>query len=283
MPANSLPRRILKKALSLFCSESDYRRFQAAVKARDIRSGDWTEPELDIIRYAVGEGETALDIGANMGLFSYHLSRAVGANGKVYAFEPLPYTYQTFELVIRRLSLTNVELITKGCGERAERMTFTVPVNANGSVVTGLTHMGARDDAREGQSEHVGFEKSQTVECDVIAIDDFLVDLHDVSMIKCDIEGAEIFALRGAAKTIEQHHPTVICEINPWFLDGFGLKVHDIVDFFDVRGYSVYRYEGGKLHPAPVDRIDKDNFIFIHPDRMSRVQSLLASTPALSV
>ena len=77
MAANSLTRRILKTALSLL-PESAYRRFQAAAKTRDIRSGLWSEPELKLIPHAVLEGEIALDIGANMGLYSYYLSKAVG-------------------------------------------------------------------------------------------------------------------------------------------------------------------------------------------------------------
>jgi len=276
MPANSIPRRILKKILARFLTESGYRRFQATVKARDIRSGSWWEPEIDLIPYAVDDGDTALDIGANFGLYSYHLSKAVGPAGKVYAFEPLPYTCETFRIVIDRLGLTNVELIPMGCGECAERMSFTVPLNRNGSVVTGLAHLGTRNDARDGQEEHVGFLASKDVDCDVIVIDDRLPGLTNVSFIKCDTEGADLFALRGAAKSIERDHPTVICEINPWFLEGFGLKVVDVVDFFDEQGYSVYRYEGGNLRPTLVERIDKGNFVFIHPERLDRLRGLLA-------
>ena len=275
MPANSLSRRVLKKALFALLPEQSYRRFQASVKARDIRSGAWSEPELEIIPVAVRQGECTIDIGANMGLFSYHMSKAVGDGGKVYAFEPLPYTYEIFKQVIKALDRRNIELTTKGCGERAERITFNVPVNPNGSIVTGLTHMGKRDDSRNGQQEHVGFEKSMDVECDVIVIDDFLPDVKNVSLIKCDIEGADLFALRGASKIIERDHPTVIVEINPWFLEGFGLTTADIVGFFGDRGYSVYRYEHGRLHPVPVEKIDKDNFVFVHPDRLDRLKSIV--------
>jgi len=276
MPANSIPRRILKKILARFLTESGYRRFQASAKARDIRLGDWSEPEIDIVRYAVEKGDTVLDIGANFGLYSFHLSKAVGDTGKVFAFEPLPYTCETFRIVIDILALTNVELVPMGCGEREERVVFNVPLNANSSVVTGLTHLGRRNDAREGQEEHVGFRDSKDVECDVIAIDDRLPDLTHVSLIKCDTEGADLFALRGAVKTIERHHPTVICEINGWFLDGFGLNVVDVVDFFDELGYAVYRYDAGKLHPTPLEKIAKGNFVFVHPERLDRMRPLLA-------
>src|SRR5207244_2514366 len=49
-----------------------------AVKALDIRRGRWTEPELRLIPLVVRPGESAIDVGANYGLWSYHLARAVG-------------------------------------------------------------------------------------------------------------------------------------------------------------------------------------------------------------
>jgi len=46
----------------------------AAGKAADIRRGAWVEPELGLIRRFVRPGQTAIDIGANYGLWSYHLA-----------------------------------------------------------------------------------------------------------------------------------------------------------------------------------------------------------------
>jgi FkbM family methyltransferase len=277
MGADSLPRRLLKKVLAPVLSDRSYKIIQGVSKAWDIRSGGWSEPELDLIPLAIRRGETAIDIGANFGLYSYYLSRAVGESGKVFAFEPVPFTAATFELVARLLRFRSVELVAKGCGDRAGELTFTVPIQDSGAIITGLVHMGQRNDDRDGRARHARFEKTKEIRCEVVVLDDYLGELRDVSFIKCDIEGADLFAMRGATKIIERHHPTIVCEINPWFVEGFGLTVGELVGFFTQRGYQLYRYQQKQLRPTPVDQVEEDNWIFVHPDRRDRLASLLAS------
>ena len=74
-----------------------------AVKALDIRRGRWTEPELRLIPHVVRPGESAVDVGANYGLWSYHLARAVGRRGSVVAFEPVPQTFRALRRVYARI------------------------------------------------------------------------------------------------------------------------------------------------------------------------------------
>ena len=205
--------------------------------AWDIRSGSWKEPEMDLIPFAIKEGDTVIDIGANYGMYCYALSRAVGRRGKVFAFEALPSTSDTLSFILKILALKNVELIKKGCSDENGVVNFTVPLQKNGAVSAGQVHVDGRRNERNGKEKHFRFEKTKTVPCEVVRIDDALPDLKNVSLIKCDIEGADLLALRGAKKTIERNHPVVICEINPWFMQGFGLKVENLVEeFFGPRG-----------------------------------------------
>ena len=276
MGANSLPRRMVKRLLAPVLGEAAYSVLQAVAMGWDIRSGKWSEPELELLPLGLRPGETAIDIGANYGLYAYHMSRAVGRTGKVYSFEPIPFTARTFRLVQRGLGFNgNVELVNKGCGDKTGRITFDVPVLSNGQISAGQVHMG-RNDARSGKERYADFE-TRKVECEVVVIDDHLPNLRDVAMIKCDIEGADLFAMRGARRTIEKHHPTVIIEITPWFLEGFGLRVADVTNFFFELGYSLYRYESGALRPAATEDIVEDNWIFIHPSRRDRFARVLPS------
>ena len=122
MASNSLPRRIAKRALAPLLNERAYQLIQAVTMSHDIRRGMLSEPEIELIRYAVREGETAIDIGANYGLYAYHLSKAVGPTGRVYAFEPIDFTVGALRIVSRLLRLKNVEIIEKGCGSEPGRV-----------------------------------------------------------------------------------------------------------------------------------------------------------------
>ena len=114
---------------------------------------------------------------------------------------------------------------------------------------------------------------------EVIAIDEFLPRVERLSLIKCDIEGAELYAFRGAERTIERHLPTVVCEINPWYLEGFRIRLEELTGFFFSKGYEIYHYRNddgrGRLHATEVSEVVEDNYAFIHPSRRERFAALL--------
>jgi hypothetical protein len=131
----------------------------------------------------------------------------------------------------------------------------------------------------------VRWSETTPVEADLIALDAHLSGVGRVSLIKADIEGAELPAFRGAKGIIERDRPTVICEINPWFLDGFGIKLSELVSFFADRGYALYRYEENVRRLVPVGslaEIVEDNYVFVHPDRTERLSGLLGAGPSVA-
>ena len=275
--ANSFLRRVVKAALYPFLNEDNYIYLQAIAKANDIWRGNSAEPELDIVPLAVDLGDEVLDLGANYGFYTYPLSKAVGTSGQVYAFEPVPFTFRVLVIVCRLFRLRNVTLVRKGCSNRAGRVTFTIPVQSSGALGTGQAYIGVRNDDRPGAETQVRWHKTTCVECDVVSLDDYLPPLTRLSLIKCDIEGAELLALHGAVRLVDQHHPTVICEINPWFLDGFGIRLEDLVTFFTDRGYGFYRYTDGKqlVRVPSLETVNEDNYVFIHPDRQLPLRPLM--------
>jgi FkbM family methyltransferase len=272
MPADSSTRRAIKRLLRRFVDERAYSTLHAISIARDIRAATYGEPELDLVPAAVSPGDTAIDIGANLGMWLPALSRAAGPAGHVYAFEPIPYTVMTLKRVIGLLRLQNVEVIAKGCGASGGTVRFSVPVQASGALMTGQTHDARRHDD-DACGDQVRRRTTVGMEAEVIALDEHFPRLDRLSLIKCDIEGAELFALRGAAGLIDRHHPTVLCEINPWFLKGFGLALEELVGFLTVRGYEMFSYNQTTHRLVTVTdlrSVEEDNYVFVHPDKLSR-------------
>jgi len=279
MPANSLARNIFKRVVFPLVPESVYSFFQAVSKAWDIRNGSWYEPELDLIPYALLSGEAALDVGANFGLYSYHLGRTVDPRGKVYAFEPIPFTSKTLAMVARILRFRNVIVVPKGCGEQSGTITFKVPVADAGSFSTGQAYVADRLDDRPGKEIQVRWKGTRDLTAEVVVLDEYLKESRPVRLIKCDVEGFELPVFRGARRLIQRDHPTVICEIVPWFLEGFHFSLAELIAFFTDQGYELFRYVGerrqGRLQPTRTEDVVEDNYVFIHPDHRSRFLPLI--------
>jgi FkbM family methyltransferase len=212
-------------------------------------------------------------------MYTIPLARRVEATGKVFAFEPVPFTAATLHTVCRLLRTSNVDLRAKACGEEHGVMTFSVPVQSSGALSAGQAHAASRVDTRPGHEEHVRWDRSREVTCEVVPLDEELSQVDEIALIKADIEGMELFAFRGAQRIIERDVPTVISEINPWFLDGFGISVDDLLAFFSSRGYDLYRWNEPSRRLRTVtapEEVVEDNYVFVHPRRADRLADLTA-------
>lgn len=270
---------MVKRILSPLRETGVYKIVQGLSMARDIQSGAWSEPELDLLPYAVRAGESALDIGANYGLYSYHLSRILGDAGKVYAFEPIRFTYSTLKWIVKFFRMRNVEIIPKGCSDERGRVEFKIPLQKGGAMSAGLAYKATRNDDHEGKETQIRWKGTQKVWAEMTRVDDLRSQFSKLTFIKCDTEGSEAFVFRGAAQVIDQFKPTVLCEINPWFLEGFGIRLSELLDFFFQRDYKLYRYRGAegisRLEEMEPNAIVEDNYLFVHPRYADRFSPLL--------
>jgi FkbM family methyltransferase len=284
MSANSRARRVVKRLLCALVSERYYKYCQSVVMAWDIRNRSMSEPEVSLIPLAVRKGDTVLDIGANYGLYTYHLSQAVGDTGQVYAFEPIPFTNSTLHLVARLLGLRNIHIVPKGCSDRTETTAFVVPKQTSGPITAGRAHIAIRNGHPIQQRARVGHQPDQQIWCEVVALDEFLPPVRELSFIKCDIEGAELFAFRGGEMTISYHHPTVLCEIKHRFLQSFNIRLEELTRFFLRRGYELFKYDGGTRQLIRIDTLSQvvdGNYLFIHGCRSERFALLWNDTSGI--
>ncbi len=158
------------------------------------------EPEAATVQRVLLPGQTALDIGANYGVFTKLFSELVGPAGRVLAFEPVPETYRTLAAGVRRYGMSNVKVFNNAVSDRAGHLAMTIPRNSDGY---GDNLCCAHVTAQSGSPD------SFTVES--ITIDS--LQLPGVDFIKIDVEEHELEVLRGCQDTIGRFHPVLMVEV----------------------------------------------------------------------
>lgn len=271
-------RTILKPILFKMLGKNGYKWAQYYAKRKDIEKRLVEEAEMELLPQLVGSNDQVLDIGANFAYYTERLSRLV-PGGHVYAFEPIPFTYDVANMLVKKFRLANVSLYKKGVGQKTEVLRFSVPKMSFGSISAGQAHVTGRDDnALRGTSYFVS-EENEEFDCEVVDIDSFLLaQLKNLSFVKIDIEGAEYFALKGMEKTIRQYSPVILIEIVPQFLKGFGIET----DFFQRyieqdMGYRIFTYDKQAKKLSPISgALTKDrNYLLIHNDKISSYKNLI--------
>jgi FkbM family methyltransferase len=155
-------------------------------------------------RYLAGRaraGTTAIDVGANVGLFTVPLARAVGSGGRVVAIEPDPENVARLEANLRLNRLANVlvQRVAAADGEGEAELHVANDPAFHSTVAV-----------------HAGREVGRTLRVPTTRLDTIWMRLGQpaVSAIKIDVEGAELAVLRGAETLLRETRPTLLLEAN---------------------------------------------------------------------
>lgn len=190
------------------------------VRALKARFRDQTA-EFDVIRQHVRSGDIVCDIGANKGSFIFWLSRWCGT-GRVVAFEPQPELARRLAEVCRVIGLDNVRVEAKAVYLHSGDQELFVP--AGHSPGASLTHKAA-----EAKS-------FTTLSVPVVALDDYFDENDEVTLLKIDVEGAELGVFKGAARILRRHAPLLVFECeNRHLASG---HVGDVFSYLEALGYQ---------------------------------------------
>jgi FkbM family methyltransferase len=194
--------------------------------AEETRLG---EPELAILAELMPRGGTAVDVGANQGVFAYALAAHAE---RVVAFEPNP-DYARFA---RWMLRGRAQVHQAALSDKPGRATFHVPLADDGMVL----HL-----AGSLKRTHSQFARNRTYEVEVRTLDSF--GLADVRFIKVDVEGSEREVLEGGRGTIARDRPPLLLELLSGTYQDPGAETAAICESF---GYDAVIVQHGKKIPA---------------------------------
>ncbi|NCC52927.1 MAG: FkbM family methyltransferase [Spartobacteria bacterium] len=157
------------------------------------------------VKRLVGQGDTVLDVGANLGCISKLLSGLVGKTGCVYSLEPVPQTYALLCNNVRRLYMDNVQPLNVAASDRPGRVRMVVPTYTGGHENIYESRISLKEGPDDDQ--HVCMVEART-------LDEVTADISgSISFVKIDVEGHELAVLRGAQQLLARQHPALLIEV----------------------------------------------------------------------
>ncbi|AOJ36290.1 FkbM family methyltransferase [Burkholderia metallica] len=184
--------------------------------------GEWSEPEAFLFMQMVRQGDTVVEAGANIGSHTVMLSKTVGDNGTVFAFEPQRHTFQLLNANLALNERLNVRAFQYAVGDVDETVEFPIvdprlPNNFGGSSLL-MSHAVA---------EQVPLRTIDSLR------------LPRLDFLKADVEGFEIQTIRGAQDSIRTLRPIVYLE----YLNHYtGDSSKSFLEYFAPLGYRVWYF-----------------------------------------
>ena len=173
-------------------------------------------------------GGGAVDVGANIGLLTLALARAVGPTGRVYSFEPEDAARAQLTKTLALQGMRWVTLSDKGVGSREETRTFfTSGIPGHSSLY-----------------ELPPEENATASTIHIVRLDDVIPQGQRLDVVKIDVEGAELEVLAGMDRVLSENPDlAIIAEYGPSHLARVGLTPKAWFGAFEARGFVAYAIE----------------------------------------
>ncbi|MEJ7783923.1 MAG: FkbM family methyltransferase [Solirubrobacteraceae bacterium] len=225
-------------------------------------------PEALVCAELLLPGDVFVDGGANIGLFTLRAATVVGSTGRVVACEPGPGTMTLLRANAQRNDFGMVDLHEVALSDASGIASFTIFEDGSGLASFAPQPAGGR-----------------AVDVTVTTLDSVTSRFGDqVALVKLDVEGTEVKALRGASALIARSAPLFLIEVEPDHLARQGASIEDLMGVLQPHGYEAYaitprahlvRHDGPWCAPDPAC----PNLVLASPARSARLRDLLTPGP----
>jgi FkbM family methyltransferase len=200
--------------------------------------GEYAEfATVEWLRRVVKPGGCVIDVGANVGQMTLEAAFLVGPTGRVIAIEPAPGNVR----VLRRHVIENgfesrVTIIEAACGAKEDdKVVLHILGDTVDSIGSGHT-----------QSKHAHESPSIELQVPVVTIDRVATE-YPPTVVKIDVEGAELSVLEGAAEALKKHLPALQIGFHPFAFEDPERASNTLLDRLQRCGYSTSHIREGTL------------------------------------
>jgi FkbM family methyltransferase len=219
---------------TLFASPEDL-----AVGAYILSHREYEQEVSSVFRSRIRPGMRVLDIGANIGYYTFLAAWLTGNSGKVWAIEPNRKNVAFLLATRARNGFDNVEIIQAAASDRWEVLSLSTD-SSNGAAHRGSGSLPA--------------EFSNPVMALPLAA--CLPSTERIDVIKIDVEGAEGRALRGMSELIDRYQPVIFSEFTPSTLPSMsGMSPREYLQLFTSRNYSLAVLEPSGPRTMTIDAL----------------------------
>lgn len=197
----------------------------------------------EIISRLLRPGDIAIDIGANIGIMTSLMARRAGPTGAVYAFEPHPDTRRHLEANIDSwaatcLPIAPVTVIPSAVSDQSGFSTLVEPdqFSRNSGIAT-LQQVG---------SSKVNKQTSR-IDVSTIKFDEWAENLHEIRLVKIDVEGHEDSVLKGMIGCLESK------KIGSFIFEEMRPLPSPATDLLQEKGYTCYMIDRTFWRPLLID------------------------------
>jgi FkbM family methyltransferase len=192
---------------------------------------------LEVIRKSLRPGDEAADVGAYVGAVTVAAARAVGSNGHIHAFEPDPQTFSVLRQTVDASGVT--EWVT------LRRLALA------GTPGRGTLHRWNRDESQNSLIQNPA--GGGGIDIETASFDEILAD-RNVTLVKIDVEGAELEVLAGMSRWLAASPvgAILIVESNPTALAAAGTSVDELLARLKANGFTPLYIDEHRRTLSPV-------------------------------